>query len=808
MNKVVIIGGGAVGLSVAYHLGARDARDVLLLERHQLTSGTSWHAAGIVGPLRATPNMTRIAMYARECFESLEVKTGMSTGYKRTGGYWLARKPERLDELNRIASLGQHFGLRCEVLSTAELSEQLPFLKLDEHAGGIGVADDANVNPVDLCMAYASAARDSGVSIRENCEVADICVDGGRVTGVCLADGTVINAETVVLCAGAWSKPLAQRAGLALPLQAVEHMYVVTEPVQADAVEIPQPLPQPLPVIRDLDRGIYLKSESGGKLVLGGFEPNAKCWDAFGNTGNQPFIELPEDWEQFEPFMRAGLDLMPQLESAGIQRFMNGPESFTADTKPLVGLAPTVDGLFVAAGMNSVGVMSSAGIGRVLADWIIDGCAPMDVWEIDIARCDPASADESHLRQRMTESVSDLFAMHWPYKQQSAGRFLRTSVLHDRWQSLGAVFGVTGGLERGLWFATNSNERSLPYSVSQQPWQMIAEREAAVLEHGVALLDLSAFAKLDIHGTDALSFLQRIAPANIDVAAGRCVYTTLLNDVGGIEADVTITRISQNSFRLISGGATRWRDLARLRRSAKNDQVSIDDLTDSEIVLGVMGGGCRELIMALSSDCWMEFAFSTSRVVTIAGVTCTATRLSYIGEPGWELTVSLQHAPVIFDALVAAGAKPFGQYALNSCRIEKRFLHWGHDIGPDITPLEAGLGRTIDWSKNFTGKQSLIDQQRSGIKKMLCLFRVQGEPLLLHDELIYCDNRVVGLTSSGTQGVRTGLFLAIGLIDIGNGEPIADIAKRTFEIEVAGVRYPANVLPHAAYDPANEYIRQ
>ena len=803
MGKIVIVGGGAVGLSVAYHLGARGATDVILLERHQLTSGTSWHAAGIVGPLRATPNMTRIAMYAEECFRKLEKQTGLSTGYKRTGGYWLARRPERMDELHRIASLGQHFGLQSEVLTTAQLTEQLPYLDLASHQGGIRVAEDANVNPVDLCMAYAKAARDYGVSIKENCEVTELCVNQGRVTGVSLKDGSFINADTTVLCAGAWSKPLAQRAGLALPLQAVEHMYVVTEPVQSEAHQIPDPFP----VIRDLDKGIYLKGDSGGKVILGGFEPNAKCWNAFSNEGGQPFIELPEDWEQFEPFMQAGLNIMPSLHTTGIQRFMNGPESFTADTKPLVGLAPAVNNLFVAAGMNSVGVMSSAGIGKVLADWITDDHAPSDLWEIDIARCDPASADDSHMQQRMTESVSDLFAMHWPYKQQTAGRNLRQSVLHDRWQSLGAVFGVTGGLERGLWFAAAQNEQSLPYSVGHQNWQSVAEREAAVLKSGVALLDLSAFSKFDIHGSESLPFLQHIATANLDVSPDRCCYTTLLNNAGGIEADVTITRIDHNNFRLVSGGATRWRDHALLQRAATDYQVNIDDVSEQEVVLGVMGIGARDLITSLSSDDWTEFPFSTSREVTVAGISCRATRLSYIGEPGWELSVSVAQAHVVFDALHNAGASPFGQHALNSCRVEKRFLHWGHDIGPDVTPIEAGLERTIDWGKNFIGKQSLLEQKNSESDRKLYLFQVHGEPLLLHDELIYSEDQVVGMTTSGTQGVRTGLFLSIGLIDT-RGESLDELCKRKFSIDVAGVHYPATLLPQAAYDPTNEYTHQ
>jgi 4-methylaminobutanoate oxidase (formaldehyde-forming) len=800
MGRIVIIGGGAVGLSLAWHLARRGADDVMLLERNQLTSGTSWHAAGIVGPLRATPNMTQLAMYAEPCFQALEKATGMSTGYKRTGGYWLAREPARMDELQRTAALGNHFGLHTSVLTADGLQERLPWLDLQQHVGGIAVAEDGNVNPVDLCMAYAKAARDAGVTIREHTAVDEICVQNAGVMGVKLNEGSVIEADQVALCAGAWSKPLAENAGVALPLQAVEHMYIVTEPLEN--------VPEPFPVLRDLDSGIYLKGDSGRKIIIGGFEPNAKCWDAFGQNGHVPFLELAEDWQQFEPFMQAALNLLPALEQTGVQRFMNGPESFTADTRPLIGQAPNVDSLFLAAGMNSVGIMSSAGIGRSLADWMIDGHPSMDLWEVDIARVDPLTASADHMQARMRESVADLFAMHWPYKQQTAGRNLRQSVLHDRWKKQGAVFGVTGGLERGLWFAKNDDERSLPYSVGTQTWQAVAEREAAALRGGTVLLDLTAFSKFDISGHDALPFLQTLAAASIDVAAGRCVYTTVLNDRGGIEADVTITRTATDRFKLTSGGQTRWRDLAWLRRAASGFNTLIEDVSEHEVVLGVMGDTARETLQQLSADNWIDFPFASARQVTVAGVNCMATRLSYIGEPGWELTVCNRDAQTIFDALIESGVVPMGQHALNSCRIEKRFLHWGHDIGPDITPFEAGLDRTIDWSKNFTGKAALMRLHDAVTPRRLCLLQVEDQPMLLHDELVYCEGEVAGATTSGTRGVRCNQSLAIALMDTAAGESLATLAGRDYEIDVAGQRYPAKVLSHLPHDPDNEYMRR
>ena len=796
MRKVLIIGGGAVGLSLAYHLAGARGVAVELLERNTLTSGTSWHAAGIVGPLRATPNMTRLAMYAGELFPRLEKESGMATGYRRTGGYWLARDPARMDELHRIAALGGHFGLTASVVGAEAVA--VPGLDLSGVIGAMRVEEDANVNPVDLCMDYARQARAQGAVIRENARVARLSVQGGRVRGVVMEDGSRIEADMVALCAGAWSKRLADLAGVALPLQAVEHMYVVTEPMPG--------MPHPFPVLRDLDRGIYVKGDAG-KLVIGGFEPDAKCWDAHGPEGDRPFLEMPEDWDQFIPFMEAALALIPGLERVGIQHFMNGPESFTVDSRPLIGQTPALDGLFVAAGMNSVGVMSSAGVGRVLADWMRDGHAPMDLWEVDIARADPLAAADAHVQARMAESVADVFALHWPFKQPKAGRGLRKSALHDRWAGQGAEFGLTAGWERGLWYARDASERDLPYSVGTQAWYPIAQREAAVMADGAALLDLSPFGKFELHGADALAFVQHLATANLDVAAGQAVYTALLNERGGIEGDVTILRRGPDRFRLTSGAATRWRDAAWLRRHAVGFRVSIDDVTEDEAVIGVMGAGSRAILAALSADDWQDFPFSTARAVTVAGQACMATRVSFVGELGWELSVPNTGVGPVFDALIGAGARPMGHYALDACRIEKGFRHMGHDLGPDITPLEAGLGFAIDWTKDFIGKPALATLRARGMGQRLVLFEVEGHPLILHDEPIREAGRVIGLTTSGAKGARTGLTLALGLVAIAPGETLAQTCARHFEIEVAGRIHPAKALARPPFDPSGQRMK-
>ena len=534
--RIVIVGGGVIGLSVAYHLAKLGVDDVLLIERNQLTSGTSWHAAGIVGPLRASMNATRLAMAANEVFPALERETGQGTGYRRTGGFWLARTDDRLGELRRIAAVGEMAGLDARVVGRDEVAAAAPNLRVDDLAGALWVAEDGQANPVDVCMAYAKGARAAGVLIHEGVACTGIERRNDAVHAVRLSDGTVIRCETVVNCAGAWARTVGAMAGVPVPLQAVEHMYVTTEPLDN--------LPDPFPIVRDLDGGIYLKADAG-KLVLGGFEPKAKLWNPQGPDGDRAFLELPEDWEQFEPFMHAGLERVPALEHAGIRYFMNGPESFTPDTLPLLGKSPFLDGFYVAAGFNSTGMMSSAGAGRMMAQWTAGGEAPTDLWDMDIARFDRATNAAPYLAARVTEAVGEVFQIHWPYRQVSAGRGVRRSALHDAFAAAGAVFGAPAGWERPLWFARDESESHIRYSYGAQHWWPAAEYEAAAVRDGVALLELTPFTKIEVRGPDGLALLQRLCTRDIDIAPDRAVYTLMLNPRGGIESDVTVTRIDE-----------------------------------------------------------------------------------------------------------------------------------------------------------------------------------------------------------------------------------------------------------------------
>jgi len=801
----VIIGGGVIGLATAYHLAELGVSDVVLLERHQLTSGTSWHAAGIVGPLRASLNLTRLAQYATELFPRLEELTGQASGYRRTGGLWLARRAERMDELKRIAHMGDVCGLRVGIVDQAGVAERVRDIVVDGIEGALWVEEDGQANPVDICAAYAKRARAAGIRILEGRACSGIVTGNGRVAGVTLASGVTIDCEIVVNCAGAWARDVGTLAGVPVPLQAVEHMYVVTEPIAG--------LQDPFPILRDLDEAIYVKGDSG-KLVLGGFEPHAKLFEVRGPAGDRPFLELPEDWDQFEPFMAAGLKLLPALSQTGIRHFMNGPESFTPDTRPLMGESPYLRGFYVAAGFNSTGMMSSAGAGKAMAEWIVDGEPSLDLWALDIARFDRSAAARSFVGARMEEAVADLFRMHWPYKQPTAGRDVRRSAFHRTFAEAGAVFGAPTGWERPLWFG---DAETRGHSVGAQNWWRPARAEAKRMAEGVGLFELSPFTKIDVRGRDAVALMQFLCAADVDKPEGRAVYTQMLNARGGIEADVTVARIGKDAFRVVSGAATRQKDLAWISRHAEDLglNVSAFDATSAEAVLGVMGPRSRDLLQSLTDTDLSDaaFPFSTSRRIDIGTANVRATRVSFVGELGFELYVLVEHAESLLATIVEAGSAHgltfCGHYALDGCRLEKGYRHWGHDIGPKDTPLEAGLSFAVSWQKDhFIGREALLKTKVDGVRRRLMHFAVVGaNPLLLHDEPIYRDGKFAGLTTSGGLGVRTGLSLCLGYVACAPGEAKAQLLASDYEIAVAGTRYRLQPLDKPPYDPTGMRMR-
>ena len=808
---IAIIGGGAVGLSVAYHLGVLGGCSVRLYEANQLGSGTSWHAAGIVGPLRASLNMTRIAMAATEIFPQLEKVTGQATGYRQTGGLWLAQHHERLTELRRIHAMGCRVGLGVEMISPQEAAAVAPHLSVDDLVGALWVDEDAQVNPVDLCAAYGTGAKQFGVQIFENQPVQKIEVQAGRARGIVLQCGERIDCEVVVLCAGLWSRALAADAGVNVPLQGVEHMYVVTEPIER--------LPDPVPVVRDLDAGVYLKGDAG-KMVIGGFEKDAKVWDRITSVpGKDGFLVFPEDWDQFEPFMIGGVHRMPNLATVGIQTFMNGPESFTPDTKPLIGPSPELAGLYIAAGFNSVGVMSSAGVGRELAEWILKGQPRFDLWEVDVCRASPAWNDSTGLKARMQEAVHNQFAMHWPLKQPEPRVGLFRSPLFDCLKKAGAVFGCMPHWEVPLWYAQDESERQIVHTYGEQTWWPIAQREAMQMANSVALVELSQFSKFDITGPRALEGLQHLCTADVDMNVGQSKYSMMLNDNGGIEADVTVSRNAPDQFRVVSGANSRFRDFARLSRLlAPFDGVSVADRTEDEGVLGVMGPQSRTLLNHVVAPriSRESLPFGYFRSARIGDVPVILMRRSYAGELGFEIYMAASRAPEVYRTIREVG-KAFdlahlGLLALDGCRLEKGFGHWSHEWGPDVTPVEAHLEFVLAKHKlAYLGCDAIKQQRDKGVSQRLLLFELllqtAERPLLLHDELVVCNGEIMGLTTSGGIGPRTGKVLTYAMVKCDPKESYAQVVDKPYQIEVAGDLYETRVLTDAPYDPDGMRMR-
>ena len=800
LPRTVIIGGGAIGLSVAYHLGRRGAEGVVLLERNRLTSGTSWHAAGICGPLRSSYNLTVLAKYGVELFAALEAETGQATGYRQTGGMWLAQQSERMTELLRMKALGDMHGLSAEVISPEQARERFTYLNTDGLAGALWVNEDGQLNPVDLCMAYARGARSAGVEIREQSGVSALQRQDRRISTVILDDGERIEADRVINCAGLWAGIVGSLAGAAIPLAAVEHMYVVTEPVVD--------LPDPCPVMRDLDSGIYIKGDAG-KLVLGQFEPNARLWDPARSEPASEFLEFPDDWDHAEPMLRAGIRRAPIFASLGISRFMNGPESFTPDTRQLMGRIPGFENFFVAAGFNSIGIMSSAGVGRVMADWMLDGCSPMDLWDVDIQRMLPGDGDSRFLRERIPEAVHNQFQMHWPCKQFRTGRNRKRSPWHRQLAQAGAVFGAPTGWERPLWFAAGSEEAVSRYSYGEQHWWPMAERESRQLSHGGALFELSPFSKFEIAGADSLGALQRLCSNAIDVEPGKVVYTLMLNAAGGIEAEATVTRIERDRWRIATGAATRIRDLDRLRRLLPAS-IDIHDATDEESVLGIMGPNARKLLQAvLDIPAQLDqLSFARAAPASINDIPLWLARISYVGEFGYELYVGASEACEVL-ARIAGELGEFGfgfagQYCLDSCRLEKGYVHWGHDIGPDDDPVSAGLTFAVKPGAgfDFIGRDAVLDLQKRPPRTRRTLFEVYASrPLLLHDEPLYRNGELVGRTTSGGLGFRTGKALCMGYITA------VPAPTDRWQIEIAGERVDIGPLARPPYDPAGTRMR-
>ena len=805
--EVVVIGGGVIGVSVAYHLAEAGIQDVVLVERKELTSGTTWHAAGLVGQLRSSINMTKLARYTSELYRGLEAETGQATGYRQCGSMSIAATAERFEELKRSASMAKVFGLEVNVLSVAEIAERYPLIQTDDLFGGIHIPSDGYANAVDITQALAKGAKSRGVRIATHTKVEEILHEAGQITGV-RTDRGEIQAKYVVICGGMWSRDLASTVGVNLPLHACEHYYVLFESVEG--------LHPDLPVLRDYDACTYYKYDAG-KLLLGAFEPSAKPWGMGGISEDFCFDEIAGDFDHFEPVLHDAMKRFPALERAGIQKFFCGPESFTPDVRYHLGEEPELKNCFVAAGLNSIGLQSAGGVGKVTAEWIRDGRPPVDLWEVDVRRNMPFQRNRRYLQSRVGESLGLLYATHYPYRQYETARGVRKAAIHDRLRAAGACHGEAYGWERPKWYAPKGIEPRYDYSYGRQNWFEHSAAEHRAVREGVALFDQSSFAKFRFEGRDTVAVLNRICANNIDVAPGRVVYTQWLNERGGIEADLTVTRLTEHAFMIVSAAETEVRDFYWLKRHIPDDaHCVLTNVTSGMGVISIMGPKARDLLQSLTPDDMSHkvFPFATSREIELGYGYVRASRITFVGELGWELYIPTEFMQDTYDRIVAAGAEwglaHAGYHALNSLRTEKAYRHWSHDITDEDSPLEAGLDFVVKWDKpgGFVGREALLEQREQGLSRHLVQLRLKDpEPLIYHNEPIWRDGALVGHITSGAYGHTLGGAVGLGYVSAIPGDAPEEVLEGTYEVEVACEKIAAGVSLRPLYDPENSKIR-
>ena len=815
--RAVIIGGGVVGCSIAYHLGKLGWTDVVLLERKQLTCGTTWHAAGLIAQLRATQNMTRLAKYSQELYFGLEEETGVATGFKRNGSITVALTDERMEELRRSAAMARAFGVEIDEIGPSDIQSRYPGLKVDDAVGGVWLPKDGQADPVNITQALAKGARNFGVKIIQGVKVTDIHQTDGRASGV-MTDQGPIEADYVVNAGGMWAREIGAKAGVAVPLHACEHFYIVTEGIDG--------LTSNLPVLRVPDECAYYK-EDAGKILLGAFEPNSKPWGMNGIPEDFEFDSLPEDFDHFEPILERAVERLPVLAEAGIQTFFNGPESFTPDDRYILGEAPELKNFFVAAGFNSVGIQSAGGAGMVLAEWMDSGNAPMDLWDVDIRRMQPFQANRSYLKSRVSETLGLLYADHFPYRQVETARGVRQSPIHDRLKGEGACFGEVSGWERANWFLPKAErdagkQAEYEYSWKRQNWFGYSADEHRAVRNNVGMFDLSSFGKIRVVGKDAEAVLQRLCGNDVAVPDGKIVYTQFLNEEGHIEADVTVTRLSSDEFLVVTPAATVRRDLHWINGHIPDGAHCFAmDVTVSEAVMAVMGPEARDFLQPLipQSLANEDFAFGTAKPIEIGHGIARAHRVTYVGELGWELYVSTDMANHVFDTLMARAAdhplRMCGLHTLDSCRIEKAFRHFGHDISNEDHVLEAGLGFAVKEGKPDTrfggmiGADAVKAKRNDGLSQRLMQFRLTDpQPLLYHNEAILRDGEIVGYLTSGNYGHHLGGAIGLGYVKCREeGESAEQQLGSEYSIDVAGTIVPAEVSFRPMYDPKSAQVR-
>jgi len=792
--KVIVIGGGVAGCSTAYHLAKFGWRDTVLLERDQLTSGTTWHAAGLVSQLGPSAAITKIRKYTTDLYKELEKKTGFSAGLKLNGALSIATTKGRWQELQRQATTAQLFDVNVEVLNIKQVKEKYPIINKKDVLGGIFMKGDGQADPIGVTNMLAKAAKEEGAKIFEKSPVEKILVKNGRIAGV-KVNNQEIECEYIVLATGMWSRQIGEELGVSIPLYPAEHFYIITEPIKE--------LPKDLAVLRDFDSRLYLK-EDAGKLLVGIFE--GKSIPAFAKTHKVPndfsFGEFPENLDHFEPYLEASFKRVPLLENVGIRKFLAGPESFTPDTNTLLGEVPEIKNFFVCCGFNSIGIGSGGGAGKVTAEWMMNGHINEDLFIYDIKRFQKFHSKLKFITERITETLGDLYGMHWPYKQHQTSREQKLFPYHEELKQARACFGVSSGYERPMWFALNNEKPEFKYSYSYQNWYPSVEFETKNARKNVGLFDLTAFSKYDLKGEKTHSELQRICTANIKNEIGKTTYTQMLNEDGGIETDLTVVCIDKNYFRIITSAANREHDKFHILKYLSKE-VEFKDVTDELACLGVFGPKSRNLMTKISADNLSNenFNFGTGKKIKINNKEVWAQRLSYVGELGWELYININEAKEIYNLIIENG-KEFnisncGMLAMDTMRMESGYLHWGHDMSPEENQYQAGLQFAISYKKNidFIGKNALLKIKDKIPSKNFIMFTLQnskpGKPLILHDEPIYLEDKIIGRTTSGNYSFNFKKNLAFGYVSIDLSKE--DLKNKKIQIEVAKIKYTAEL---------------
>ena len=806
--SVVVIGGGVIGCSTAYHLAKYGWENVVLIEKNQITSGTTWHAAGLVTTLRDTESQTKLAQYSLKLYDELEKETGQATGFIQCGSIQLATNKDKAEEMRRGCAMARSFGVENSEISPQEVKDLFPLAFTDDLESAFYFPEDGRVNPADVTQALAKGARNRGVIIKENTEFLGFEKQGDKIQGVQTSEG-LIKTDQVVLCPGMWGYELGQKVGLNIPLQAAEHYYLISEPIEG--------VSNKLPILRDPGRCAYVREEAG-KILLGFFEPNAAAWSTDKIPEDFCFGEIQPDWDRMEKHIEVGMQRLPILFDTGIRQFFCGPESFTPDHNYLMGKAPNVKNLFIGCGFNSLGILSGGGAGHVLSRWMTDGIQPMDIWDVDIRRIPQCYNNKSFIVDRTSESLGIAYQMHWPNRQWETGRNQKKSVLHNKLEQLGAVFGQSAGWERANWFADSGQKAEYKYDFFKQNWFENNRKEHEAVREHVGIFDQSSFSKFLIQGDDSLKVLNKLATANLDKPVGKVVYTQFLNKIGGVEADLTITRLSETEFFLVTAAFTATHVFSWIKEKIEQGQFCvITDVSGAYSMLNIQGPKSRQLISSVTDPSVMSnelFPFGTSKTLEIGYQTALAVRISYTGELGYELYIPTEMTEFVFDQIVKEGAnfnlKHCGYHALNSLRIEKAYREWSHDMGPRDSITECGLHFTCDWSKpcGFLGKDYLEEIKQDQVSRRVVQFKLKDpEALLFHNEPIIRNGKQVGYVASAGYGFTVGASIAMGYINNNEGVDDEFILNGEYQIEQADRKYHAVPTIKPFYDPRSVKTR-